>query len=191
MQFFLNGIAWGPWMLILLVGTGIYISIKLGFIQFKKFGYAMKNTLGKIFTKSDAGEGEITPFQAITTALAATVRTGNITGVTGAIAVGGPGAVFWMWVSAILGMATKYSEIALAVKYRERNKKGEWVGGPMYYIKNGLGSHLQFLAVLFCFLGAFAAIGTGCMTQINTIASSINTTIASFGVNIPTFIMLD
>lgn len=124
MQFFLNGIAWGPWMLILLVGTGIYISIKLGFIQFKKFGYAMKNTLGKIFTKSDAGEGEITPFQAITTALVATVGTGNITGVNGAIAIDGPGAVFWMWVSAILGMTTKYSEIALAVKYRERNKKG-------------------------------------------------------------------
>ena len=188
---FLNGIAWGPWMLVLLVGTGIYISIRLGFMQFKKFGYAMKKTIGKVFTKTEAGEGEITPFQAVTTALAATVGTGNIAGVTGAIAIGGPGAVFWMWVSALFGMATKYSEIVLAVKYRQRNKQGEWVGGPMYYIKNGLGDKYQILAVLFCFLGAFAAIGTGGMTQINTIASSINTTITSFHITIPSIVIFN
>ena len=109
---YLNGIAWGPWMLILLVGTGVYYSIRLGFLQFGKFGYAMKNTIGKVFKKQQAGQGEVTPFQAVTTALAATVGTGNIAGVTGAIVVGGPGAVFWMWVSALFGMLTKYSEVA-------------------------------------------------------------------------------
>lgn len=181
---FLNGIAWGPWMLILLVGTGIYYSYKLGFIQFLKFGYALKNTIGKIFTKTEAKEGEITPFQAVSTALAATVGTGNIAGVTGAIAIGGPGAVFWMWISAIFGMATKYAEIVLAVHYRERNTKGEWAGGPMYYIKNGLPKKYRFLATIFCILGAVAAIGTGGMTQINTIALSINTTLESFGVHV-------
>ena len=124
----LNGIAWGPWMLILLLGTGIFLSIGVRFIQFSKFGYAMKNTIGKIFHKKTAGQGEITPFQAVTTALAAKVGTGNIAGVTGAIAVGGPGAVFWMWLSALFGMVTKYSEVVLSVKYRERNEKGDWVG---------------------------------------------------------------
>ena len=180
----LNSIAWGPWMLILLVGTGIYYSFKLGFIQFSKFGYALKNTIGKIFTKTEAKEGEITPFQAVSTALAATVGTGNIAGVTGAIAIGGPGAVFWMWISALFGMATKYSEIVLAVKYREKNENGEWAGGPMYYIKNGLPKKYRFLAVIFCILGAVAAIGTGGMTQINTISLSINTTLESFGIHV-------
>ena len=180
---FLNGIAWGPWMLILLVGTGVYMSIRLGFLQFRKFGYAMKNTIGKIFSKQQAGEGEITPFQAVTTALAATVGTGNIAGVTGAIAVGGPGAVFWMWVSALFGMMTKYAEVVLAIRYRERNEKGDWVGGPMYYIKNGLGKKWNWLAVLFALLAALAAFGIGNMTQVNTIASSINTAIDSFGGN--------
>lgn len=180
---YLNGIAWGPWMLILLVGTGIFLTWKLGFLQFKKFGYAMKHTLGKIFRKQSAGSGEITPFQAVSTALAATVGTGNIAGVTGAIAVGGPGAVFWMWLSAIFGMATKYSEVVLAVHYRERNPKGDYVGGPMYYIKNGLGKKWTWLAVVFSFLAAIAAIGTGNMTQINTIVTSFNTTIDAFGGN--------
>ena len=121
----LNSIAWGPWMLILLVGTGIYLTWRLGFIQFTKFGYTMKSTLGALFRREDAGSGEITPFQAVTTALAATVGTGNIAGVTGAIVVGGPGAVFWMWLSAIFGMATKYSEVVLAVRFRERNARGD------------------------------------------------------------------
>ena len=103
----LNDIAWGPWMLILLVGTGIYLTVRMGFIQFVRFPYVIKNTIGKIFQKQKAGEGEITPIQAMSTALAATVGTGNIAGVTGAIAVGGPGAVFWMWMSALFGMVTK------------------------------------------------------------------------------------
>ena len=180
---FLNGIAWGPWMLLLLVGTGVYLSIRMGFLQFTRFGYAMKNTIGKVFQKQTAGEGEITPFQAVTTALAATVGTGNIAGVTGAIAVGGPGAVFWMWISALFGMATKYAEVVLAIRYRERNAQGDWVGGPMYYIKNGLGPKWNWLACMFCALGALAAFGIGNMTQVNTIAGSINTAINVFGGN--------
>ena len=179
----LNDIAWGPWMLILMVGTGIFLTWKLGFLQFVKFGHAMKHTLGKVFSKQSAGSGEVTPFQAVSTALAATVGTGNIAGVTGAIAVGGPGAVFWMWVSALFGMATKYSEVVLAVQYRERNPKGDYVGGPMYYIRNGLGKKWTWLAMVFSFLAAIAAIGTGNMTQINTIVTSFNSTIDAFGGN--------
>ena len=177
----LNGIAWGPWMLLLLVGTGVYLSCRMGFLQFRKFGYAMRNTIGKIFQKSEAGSGEVTPFQAVATALAATVGTGNIAGVTGAICVGGPGAVFWMWISALFGMVTKYAEVVLAVKYRERNAQGDWVGGPMYYIRNGLGKGWNWLACVFCVLGALAAFGIGNMTQVNTIATSLNTAIDSFG----------
>ena len=177
----LNDIAWGPWMLLLLVGTGVYLSCRVGFIQFARFGYTMRNTLGKVFKKTQAGEGEVTPFQAVATALAATVGTGNIAGVTGAICVGGPGAVFWMWISALFGMVTKYAEVVLAVKYRERNDQGDWVGGPMYYIRNGLGKGFNWLACLFCVLGALAAFGIGNMTQVNTIATSVNTAIDSFG----------
>ena len=180
---YLNGIAWGPWMLILLVGTGVYLTLRCGFLQFTKFGYAMKNTIGKVFSRQNAGEGEVTPFQAVTTALAATVGTGNIAGVTGAIAVGGPGAVFWMWVSALFGMMTKYAEVVLAIRYRERNEKGDWVGGPMYYIKNGMGKNWTWLAFVFSLLGALAAFGIGNMTQVNTIAVSINTAIDAFGGN--------
>ena len=179
----LNGIAWGPWMLVLLVGTGVYLSTKVGFIQFTKFGYAMKNTLGKLFRKQTAGGGEVTPLQALTTALAATVGTGNIAGVTGAIAIGGPGAVFWMWVSALFGMVTKYAEVVLAVNYRERNEKGDYVGGPMYYIRNGLGKKWNWLAVLFSLLACLAAFGIGNMTQVNTIATTFNATIDAFGGN--------
>ena len=136
---FLNGIVMGWPGMILLVGTGVYYTIRCGGVQFKWFGYIMKTTIGKIFEKKEAGEGSVTPFQAVCTALAATVGTGNIAGVTGAIALGGPGAVFWMWVSALFGMCTKFAEVTLAIHFRERNDKGDWVGGPMYYIKNGLG----------------------------------------------------
>ena len=179
----LNGIAWGPWMLLLLVGTGVFLTVKVGFLQFTKFGYAMKNTVGKIFQKQTAAGGEVTPFQALTTALAATVGTGNIAGVTGAIAVGGPGAVFWMWISALFGMVTKYAEVVLAVQYRERNPKGDYVGGPMYYIKNGMGEKWKWLATLFSLLAALAAFGIGNMTQVNTIASSFNAAVDAFGGN--------
>ena len=176
----INGFVWGPIMLVLLVGTGLYLSISTGFVQFRRFGYAMKNTIGKVFQKAEAGHGEITPFQAVTTALAATVGTGNIAGVTGAIILGGPGAVFWMWISALVGMCTKYAEVLLAVKYRERNEKGEWVGGPMYYIKNGLGKNFKWLGTIFAVLGAIAAFGIGNISQINSIADSVNQVAQAF-----------
>ena len=180
----LNGVVWGIPMLILIVGAGLFLSIRLGFVQFRKFGFSMKNTIGRAFKKRDkkekkAKDGSLTPIQALTTALAATVGTGNIAGVAGAISLGGPGAVFWMWISALLGMATKYSEIVLSVKFREKDKKGEWVGGPMYYIKNGLGKKWNWLAVLFCVFGALAATGIGNMTQVNTIATSVVATAGS------------
>ena len=178
---FLNDIAWGIFMCVLLVGTGAYISARTGFLQFRRFGYMMRSTVGRLFRreKADVGEGEITPFQALCTALAGTVGTGNIAGVTGAIVLGGPGAVFWMWVAALMGMCTKYAEIVLAVKYREKNAKGEWVGGPMYYMKNGLGKGWGWLAVMFAAFGALASFGIGSMTQVNTIAGTFVTAIDS------------
>lgn len=146
----LNGIVWGIPMMLLITGSGIYLSIRMGFIQFRKFKYIMKNTIGRAFEKEKIKDnGSISPFQAVTTALAGTVGTGNIAGVAGAITLGGPGAVFWMWISALFGMITKYSEVFLAVKFRERNKQGEWAGGPMYYITNGLGKNMKWLAVIF------------------------------------------
>ncbi len=127
-------------MLILLIGVGILMTVRNKGLQFRKFGYAMKNTIGKIFKRTHAGGGgDHPPFQAVSTALAGTVGTGNIAGITTAVTLGGPGTLFWLWVTALIGMATKYSEVLLAVKFRERNKYGDWVGGPMYYIKNGLG----------------------------------------------------
>jgi AGCS family alanine or glycine:cation symporter len=180
----INGFVWGVPMMLLIVGTGVYFTIRTGFLQFRKFGFAMKNTIGKCFQKVEAKEGSVTPVQALTTALAATVGTGNIAGVAGAIAVGGPGAVFWMWISALVGMVTKFSEVTLAIKYRERNDKGDWVGGPMYYIKNGLGEKWKWLAVLFSLFGAFAAFGIGNMTQVNTIASSVGSVFQSFNPSI-------
>ena len=150
---YLNGIAWGPWMLILLVGTGVYLSFRVGFLQFRKFGYAMKNTIGKIFQKQSAAGGEVTPFQAMTTALAATVGTGNIIGVAGAIVIGGPGSIFWMWICGLLGMALKFAEATLAIRYQTKNAAGETVGGPMYMIKGGLPKALWTLASVYAFFG--------------------------------------
>ena len=180
----LDDFAWGPWMLVLLVGTGIFLTIRNGGIQFGKLGYALKNTIGKMFKKGKAGKGEVTPFQAVTTALAATVGTGNIVGVTGAIFIGGPGAVFWLWVSALVGMCTKYAEVTLAVKYRERNANGDWVGGPMYYITNGLGKGWKWLAVIFAIFGCLASFGIGNTTQVDSIATAISNMINSFGADL-------
>ena len=177
---FLNGIVMGWPGMILLVGTGVYYTFRCGGVQFKWFGYIMKNTIGKIFEKKEAGEGAITPFQAVCTALAATVGTGNIAGITGAIALGGPGAVFWMWISALFGMCTKFAEVTLAIHFRERNDKGDWVGGPMYYISKGLGKNWKWLGSLFALFGMLAAFGIGNMTQINSIVTSISGTINSF-----------
>ena len=180
----LDAFAWGPVMLVFFVGIGFYLSVATGFLQFRKFGHAIKNTFGKIFGDQKAGKGEVTPLQAVTTALAATVGTGNIAGVTGAIFVGGPGAIFWMWISALVGMMTKYSEVVLAVKYRERNADGDWVGGPMYFIKNGLGKNWKWLGALFCIFGALAAFGTGNATQVNSIVSSVTGVFTAYGAGI-------
>lgn len=176
---FLNGIVMGWPGMILLVGTGVYYTIRCGGVQFKWFGYIMKTTIGKIFEKKEAGEGAVTPFQAVCTALAATVGTGNIAGVTGAIALGGPGAVFWMEISALLGMATKFSEVTLATKYREKNDKGDWVGGPMYYIRNGLGKKWAWLGGVFAVLGGICAFGIGNISQMNSIASSVTSAVTT------------
>ena len=176
---FLNGIVMGWPGMILLVGTGVYYTIRCGGVQFKWFGYIMKTTIGKIFEKKEAGEGSVTPFQAVCTALAATVGTGNIAGVTGAIALGGPGAVFWMWVSALFGMCTKFAEVTLAIHFRERNDKGDWVGGPMYYIRNGLGKKWAWLGGVFAVLGGICAFGIGNISQMNSIASSVTSAVTT------------
>ena len=158
------------------------LSVLCKFPQFTRLGYIFKNTLGKAMKKQEgpAAKGSVSPFKAMCTALAASIGTGNIAGVSGAIAIGGPGAVFWMWMSALVGMCTKYSEVTLAIKYREKNAEGDWVGGPMYYIKNGLGPKWKWLAVIFALFGGLASFGIGNMTQVNTIASTINEAIAGF-----------
>jgi len=177
----LNNFVWGVPAMVLILGVGFWLSCRSGFIQIRKFGTAMRCTVGRMFRKEDAQEGAITPFQAVCTALAATVGTGNIAGVAGAIALGGPGAVFWMWISALLGMCTKFAEVTLAVHFRERNVHGDWVGGPMYYIKNGLSSKWHFLGYLYAALGVLTVFGTGNATQVNTITASISTALQSFG----------
>ena len=175
-----NSFVWGIPAIICIIGVGLYLSIRTGFIQVRKFPLAMKQTIGKVFEKKEAKHGAMTPFQAVCTALSATVGTGNIAGVAGAIAIGGPGAVFWMWISAFLGMCTKFSEVTLAVHFREKNEKGEYVGGPMYYIKNGLGKKWKWLAILFSVFGVFTVFGTGNATQVNTIATAINSALLSY-----------
>ena len=176
----INSVVWGVPMLVLLVGGGILLTVRTFGVQFRKFGYAMRNTLGKVFSKSEAKEGEITPFQAMSTALAGTVGTGNIAGITTAVTLGGAGTIFWLWITALIGMCTKYSEVLLAVKFRERNKYGDWVGGPMYYIKNGLGKNWKWLGAIFCIFAALAAFGIGNAVQVGNITDSINTVILSF-----------
>ena len=170
---FINGIVWGPIMLFLLVGTGVYLTVRCGCLQARKFGFMLRSTLGSLFRKTDKSSGgqNLTPFQAVSTALAGTVGTGNIAGVTGAIFAGGPGAVFWMWVSAFFGMMTKYAEIVLAVKYRQVDADGTHFGGPMYYIEKGTGH--KWLAVLFALLGGVACFGIGNIAQSTEIAGAM------------------
>lgn len=175
-----NNFIWGLPAMVCILGVGLLLSVRTNFLQIRKFPYAIKTTLGRIFKRKDASDGTMTPFQAVCTALAATVGTGNIAGVAGAIAIGGPGAVFWMWCSALLGMCTKFAEVTLAVHYRERSAAGEWVGGPMYYIKNGLGKRWQFLAVLYSLFGVLTVFGTGNATQVNTITTAIDTALLEF-----------
>ena len=171
-----NDFVWGPIMLALLVGTGVFLTFRTGWVQVRRFGYIMRNTVGSLFRKkgqTDHGSN-LSPFQAVTTALAGTVGTGNIAGVTGAIFIGGPGAVFWMWVSAFFGMCTKYAEIALAMKFRDTGADGVHKGGPMYYIENGLGKNWKWLAVVFALLGGLASFGIGNIAQSSEIAGAVS-----------------
>lgn len=178
-----SGVVWGIPTIVLLVGTGLYLSVRTGFIQIFEFRYMIRNTIGKMFQKHEAVKGAMTPFQAMTTALAGTAGTGNIAGITYAVTLGGPGAIFWLWISAIIGMCTKYAEVVLALRFRERNRYGDWVGGPMYYIKNGLGKNWKWLSVLFCIFGGLAAFGIGNAVQVGNITSSIGSAIEVFAPN--------
>ena len=171
---FVNNLVWGVPAIICVLGVGIFLTFRSKLVQFRKLGYAVKIAIGKLFTKSESADGATTPFQSLTTALAATVGTGNIAGVAGAIAIGGPGAVFWMWIAALLGMCTKFAEVTLAVNFRERNVHGDWVGGPMYYIKNGLSKKWIWLSYAYACLGVLTVFGTGNATQVNTITTAID-----------------
>ncbi len=177
-----NDFVWGVPAMICIIGVGLLLSIRTGFLQIREFPYMLRVTIGRMFHKKEAREGAMTPFQAVCTALAATVGTGNIAGVAGAIAIGGPGAVFWMWISAFLGMCTKFSEVTLAVYYREKNEKGDYTGGPMYYMKNGLGKNFMWLASIYSALGILTVFGTGNATQVNTITAAVNSALLNYGV---------
>ncbi len=169
---------WGPAMLVLLVGTGIFLTIRVGFLTWRNLGYAIKSTLSKEARTQKRGDGDVSPFSALTTALAATIGTGNIVGVATAMVSGGPGALVWMWISACFGLTSKFSECMLAIKYRERNENGEMSGGPMYTMKKtlpkGFGAVLGWLFALFAVLASF---GIGNMTQANSISSALNETV--------------
>jgi alanine or glycine:cation symporter, AGCS family len=179
-----NSIVWGPPFMILLVGTGLYLTVRIGFFQFTHLGYAWGQTFGPVFRRirSDAA-GAITPFQAVASAMAATIGVGNIAGVSTAIALGGPGAVFWMWMVALVGMATKFGEATLGLKYRHIDEHGRVSGGVFYYIENGLGPKWKALAIIYAFLAGIAAFGIGNMVQANTMAHAMES-----GFNVPTWI---
>lgn len=170
-----NGLVWGPPMLVLILGTGFFLMVMLKFMPLLRIGTGF----GLMWRGREPGEaetGQISPFQALMTCLAATVGTGNIAGVATAVFLGGPGALFWMWCTALVGMATKYCEVVLAVHYRELDGRGEHIGGPMYAIKNGLGKHWAWLGVLFAIFGGFAGFGIGNMVQVNSMADALETT---------------
>ena len=175
----LNDVAWLYILLPCVFIGGLYLTIGSGAVQFKHFGFAMRNTAGKLFKKQEAGHGAVTPLQAVTTALAATVGTGNIVGTSQAIAMGGYGAVFWLWVAALLGMVIKYAEVTLSIRYRQRDEHGDWVGGPMYYIENGMGPKWKWLAAAFSILAALASFGIGNMSQSNSIVGSLNDAVSA------------
>ncbi|MDE9552091.1 alanine/glycine:cation symporter family protein [Xenorhabdus bovienii] len=172
----INGIVWGIPMLVGILGIGIFMQIRLSFLPIRKLGTGFK----LLFQKNEQrGEGQISPFNALMTALSATIGTGNIAGVATAVVMGGPGALFWMWMTALLGMATKYSEAVLAVRFRETDKNGNYVGGPMYYIKNGLGKKWIWLGTLFAFFGSIAGFGIGNTVQANSVADVLQ---SNFGI---------
>lgn len=167
----INAVVWGPWMLALILGTGIYLSIGLKGLPIRKIGHGFR----LLFKGREGnGEGDISPFNALMTSLSATVGTGNIVGVATAVGIGGPGALFWMWCTAMVGMATKYGEAVLAVEYRETDERGKKVGGPMYYIRNGLGPNWAWLAVLFALFGTLAGFGIGNTVQANSVADALH-----------------
>ncbi len=174
----INDFVWGPPMLVLILGTGLFLQMRLKLMPIFKIGSGFA-LVWRGRTPDAGAQGEISPYAALMTALAATVGTGNIAGVATAIAIGGPGALFWMWITALVGMATKYAEVVLAVHYRETDDRGEQVGGPMYAIKNGLGRHWRWLAAAFALFGGLAGFGIGNMVQSNSIAGALE---ASFGV---------
>jgi AGCS family alanine or glycine:cation symporter len=169
----ISGLVWGPYMLLLILGTGALLMVRLGGMPILKIGYGFKQLFAG---REGRGEGDISPFGALMTSLSATIGTGNIAGVATAIGLGGPGALFWMWCSALVGMATKYSEAVCAVHFRETDEKGDHVGGPMYYIRNGLGSKWGWLAVLFAIFGTLAGFGIGNSVQANSVASAMSNT---------------
>ncbi|MEW5945598.1 MAG: sodium:alanine symporter family protein [bacterium] len=173
-----NSLVWGPPMLAALLGVGLYYSMGTRLVQFAKLGASFRETFGRMFDREGGKAGDVTPFQAVTVAMGGTVGVGNIAGVATAIALGGPGAVFWMWVSGFLGMATKFGEVALGIHYRVREEGGPMAGGPMHYIKRGMGGGFTFLAATFSFFGALAALGIGNMVQSNSVAEGF----AKFGV---------
>ena len=176
----LNTVAWMYILLPCVAIGGVFFTIRNRGVQFTKLGASLKLAIGKAFKKTGDEKGAVSPFQALTTALAATVGTGNIIGTCQAIAMGGYGAIFWLWVAGLLGMVIKYAEVVLAVHYRERNEKGDWVGGPMYYIVNGMGKGWKWLAVLFTLFAVLASFGIGNLSQINSIAGSMNNAITAF-----------
>ncbi len=171
----LNSLVWGPFMLVLILGTGIFLNAGLRLMPLVRLGYGFRMLWQG---RKGVGEGEISPFNALMTSLSATIGTGNIAGVGTAIALGGPGALFWMWCTALVGMATKYAEAVLAVRYREVDEQGNHVGGPMYYIKNGLGGHWAWLGTLFAIFGALAGFGIGNTVQANSVADVLQTNFA-------------
>ncbi len=169
-----NAIVWGPYVLLpLLVGVGLYVGVRTGFVQFAHFRRMLRETAGTIFRRGPQAEGDLTPFQALTVAMGGTVGVGNIAGVATAIALGGPGAVFWMWVSGLLGMGTKFAEVVLGQHYRIREAGGPMIGGPMTYIERGMGRRWAWLSTLFCLFGALAAFGIGNMVQANAVAEGL------------------
>ena len=169
----LNSLVWGPPMLFALVGVGIYLTIRTRFLQFSKFGLMCRETMGKIFRRGPKAEGDVTPFQAMTVAMGGTVGVGNIAGVATAIAAGGPGALFWMLLSGVVGMATKFAEVTLGLHYRRREPGQPMMGGPMMYILRGLGPKWKWLAIFFSIFGALAALGIGNMTQAQAVATGM------------------
>src|SRR5688572_7787175 len=173
-----NAFVWGPAMLVLILGTGLYLQIRLHGMPIRRIASGFRLVWGG--RKSEKGMGEVSPYAALMTCLSATIGVGNIAGVATAIALGGPGAVFWMWMTALVGMATKYAEVVLAVHYRERDEQGRWVGGPMYAIRKGLGQRWAWLGTMFAIFGGLAGFGIGNMVQANSIAAALRT---SFGVD--------